>query len=89
MFKLLSLSFRDEAELRTEYTMAQRIYSKEVKSNLMANVEEEKKKLSLNLLQEENRLLAGSDNVQEKAIQYKSAGKRLPSVSCKNPSTSR
>ena len=33
--------------------MAQRIYSKEVKSNLMANVEEEKKKLSLNLLHEE------------------------------------
>ena len=36
--------------------------------------------VDINLLQEENRLLAGSDNVQEKAIQYKSAGKRLPSV---------
>ena len=31
--------------------------------------------VDLNLLQEENRLLAGLDNVQEKAIQYKSAGK--------------
>ena len=31
--------------------------------------------VDINLLQEENRLLAGSDNVQEKAIQYKSAGK--------------
>ena len=53
MFKLLSLSFRDEAELRTD-TMAQRIYSKEVKSSLMASVEEEKKKLSLNLLHEDS-----------------------------------
>ena len=31
--------------------------------------------VDLNILQEENRLLAGLDNVQEKAIQYKSAGK--------------
>ena len=31
--------------------------------------------VDLNILKEENRLLAGLDNVQEKAIQYKSAGK--------------
>ena len=45
--------------------------------------------VDINLLQEENRLLAGSDQVQEKAIQYKSAGKFLPSsseISRKNPS---
>ena len=30
--------------------------------------------VDVNILQEENRLLAGLDNVQEKAIQYKSAG---------------
>ena len=31
--------------------------------------------VDINILQEENRLLAGIDNAQEKAIQYKSAGK--------------
>lgn len=33
--------------------------------------------VDVNLLQEENRLLAGIDDAQEKAIQYKSAGKFL------------
>ena len=33
--------------------------------------------VDVNLLQEENRLLAGIDDAQEKAIQYKSAGRFL------------
>ena len=52
--------------------MAQRIYTKEVKSNLMANVEEEKKKLDLNLHHEE-RFDDLIQNIQALSLQVQSS----------------